>query len=99
MRSRLVFLAAFLTVLVRPLMAADPAAPRPPAGTLLWQDMFNQAGGDDEAEAVAADEGVVAIVGETTTAAGHSQLLVRAYEDRSGALLWQDVDAGGVIDE
>jgi hypothetical protein len=76
-----------------------PGHARPEPGTLLWQDTFNEAEGFDEPSAVAADDGIVAVVGESTNAAGELQLIVRAYDGKTGALLWQDTNTEGIFDE
>jgi hypothetical protein len=77
----------------------NPGHASPAPGTLLWQDLFNQAEGFDEPSAVAAGAGVIAVVGESTNAAGAFQLIVRAYDGETGVLLWQDTNTEGIFDE
>lgn len=69
------------------------------SGDFLWEDVFDVAGGFDEALAVAADGRQVLVAGGGTNAAGNFDFLVRAYDGRSGALLWRDqVDVAGSHD-
>jgi glucose dehydrogenase len=58
-------------------------------GTLVWQDVYDPAGGFDFAYELAAGAGRVFAGGSSVTAAGRT-FLVRAYDARTGALLWQD---------
>jgi hypothetical protein len=78
------------------LLPTSPAHARTDAGDLLWQDRFDLAGGEDIARAVAAANGRVVVVGSAQNAAGNSDFVVRAYDAKSGALLWKDrVDVAG----
>jgi hypothetical protein len=75
--------------------AYDPAT-----GRLLWEDVFDLAGGADVASAVALDSGRLVVGGYGTNAAGNRDFLVRAYDSRTGTLLWQDVyDLAGKDDQ
>jgi hypothetical protein len=66
------------------------------AGHLLWQDHFDLAGGEDVARAVAAGHGRVVVVGSAQNAASDSDFVVRAYDVKTGTLLWKDlVDVAG----
>ena len=65
-------------------------------GTLLWSDEFDHAGGEDYAWAVTEKAGRVFVSGSVSNAAGTLVLVIRAYDSRTGALLWQDLlDPGG----
>ena len=71
--------------------AHDPAT-----AALLWEDRFDATGRRDAAFWIAADQGRVFAVGQATNAARNSDFLVRAYDAKTGALLWTDqVDGGG----
>jgi outer membrane protein assembly factor BamB len=65
-------------------------------GGLLWQDVYDPADGPDTALDLAVDGGRLYAGGRSVTAAG-SNLLVRAYDARTGAVLWQNEapSAGG----
>ena len=68
-------------------------------GTPLWEDRFDLAAGDDSALGITTGEGLVFASGSTTTDAGILVPLIRAYDARTGALLWQDVGANqGLFD-
>ena len=70
-----------------------------PTGTLLWQNVWD-AGRDDLPKSIAASPTAVVVVGyggNTTTYP--LDLIVRAYDPVSGAILWTDqVDRGNVED-
>jgi hypothetical protein len=79
--------------------SASAVLARTDAGDLLWQDQFDLAGGEDVAWAVAASSGRVVVVGSAQNAAGNSDFVVRAYDAKTGSLLWQDVvDVAGGSD-
>jgi hypothetical protein len=59
-------------------------------GTLLWEDHFDVAGGDDKAFGVAVAGKQVIVVGHSQDAAGNFDWLVRTYKVADGVLLWQD---------
>ena len=61
------------------------------SGEPCWEDFFDLAGGEDEANAVAAKGHRVFVAGTGQSASGDLDFLVRAYDARSGLLLWQDV--------
>jgi PQQ-like domain len=61
------------------------------ASELLWVDTVDRAGGVDIAQAAAADGARFFAAGQSAGAGGDPDVLVRAYETRTGALLWQDV--------
>jgi hypothetical protein len=61
------------------------------AGDLLWQDHFDLADREDIASAVAAGFGSVVTVGSAQNAAGNSDFVARAYDAKTGALLWKDL--------
>lgn len=68
-------------------------------GRLLWQDQLDRAGGDDYAVAVAAGGDAVFVGGSATNGAGNNDFLVRAYDARTGALVWEDqFDLAGGFD-
>jgi hypothetical protein len=68
-------------------------------GTLLWEDQVDKAGSDDAALALTVREGQVFIAGFGTTAAGNFDVLVRAYQAKTGTLVWEDqVDKAGLDD-
>jgi hypothetical protein len=71
------------------------AAARTDRGELLWEDHFDGANGEDVARAVAAGNGRVFAVGSAGEAAGNTDFVVRAYDAKTGRLLWTDrVDLG-----
>lgn len=94
--SRLVVALAGLTFAV--LLAAPFAHAGPRGGDLLWHVDFDLAGGTDRPSALAAGRGRVVFVGVATNTAGNSELVVRAHDAQTGALLWADQleRAGGV---
>lgn len=59
-------------------------------GTLISQDEFDLSVDPETAEAVAAGGGRVYAIGSGLTTAGTFSLLVRAYDARTGELLWID---------
>jgi glucose dehydrogenase len=66
-------------------------------GALLWEDQVDQAGFDDAALSLTVREGQVFIAGFATTAAGNNDFLVRVYQAKTGALVWEDqVDKAGL---
>ena len=84
---------AICTMLLTPL-ASDAAG-----GDLLWQATFDLAAAIDQAVAVAAADGRVVAVGNALNAAGNSDFIVRAYNAKTGAPLWNDrVDLTGGAD-
>ncbi|HEX2439753.1 MAG TPA: PQQ-binding-like beta-propeller repeat protein, partial [Methylomirabilota bacterium] len=81
------------------LLTAPEAWAKTEAGDLLWQDQVDFAGGADAALAVAAAGERVVAVGSAQNAAGNTDFVVRAYDAKTGALLWKDqVNAGGAND-
>ena len=70
------------------------------SGLLLWEDHFDRAGGHDTDFGIAAGEGLVVAAGRTMDAAGNLDWTVRAYEPRTGTLLWEDhFDRAGGLEE
>jgi outer membrane protein assembly factor BamB len=63
-------------------------------GDFLWDDDFDGVG-EDAAVAIATARKVAVVVGTVTSAAGDPFMAVRAYEARTGALLWNDHDLPG----
>jgi hypothetical protein len=60
-------------------------------GELLWSDVLDLAGRLDEAVGgVTFHRGQIFAYGVVTGVAGGSDLLIRAYDPRSGQVLWQD---------
>ena len=65
-------------------------------GELLWDDQFDKGAGDNEAFAIAVQGGRVYAAGRGETAGGDDEWVVRAYDARTGELLWDDLfDKGG----
>jgi outer membrane protein assembly factor BamB len=61
------------------------------SGELCWEDLFDRAGGEDEATAVAASGKRVFVVGSGEGFTGERDFVVRSYDARTGVLLWDDV--------
>lgn len=61
------------------------------SGELCWEDLFDRAGGADEATAVAVSGKRVFVVGRGEGFTGDRDFLVRSYDARTGVLLWDDV--------
>jgi TolB-like protein len=60
-------------------------------GGVLWEDHFDREGqGADQADAVAVKGSRVFVAGSSGTVAGGMAFTVRAYNAKSGALLWED---------
>lgn len=59
-------------------------------GALLWQDQFDPAGRDDEANTLTVAGERVFVVGRAGKEVGNSDWLVRTYDTTTGALLWQE---------
>ena len=59
-------------------------------GSLRWEDEFDEAGGTDSASAIILKGNRVFAAGGVTNAAGNTDILVRAYNAETGALLWED---------
>jgi hypothetical protein len=79
-------------------MAGLAVAPGVPAeaNDLLWEDTFDPARLHDRPYGVAAAEGWVVEVGESEAVEGNIDILVRAYDGATGALVWEDrVDPAG----
>jgi putative pyrroloquinoline-quinone binding quinoprotein len=89
-----------LLVLTAPEMLTAPKVwAKTEAGDLLWEDQVDFAGGADAALAVAASDGRVVAVGSAQNTAANTDFVVRAYDAKTGALLWKDqVNAGGAND-
>ena len=69
------------------------------AGTLLWEDQVDKAGGHDQALSVAAIGQGVFVAGISENAAGNWDVLLRAYDAKTGSLLFEDeVDTAGGSD-
>lgn len=65
-------------------------------GTLLWQDQHDVSGNWDVATAVVFRSGRVFVAGQAMMPGNNSDFLVRAYDAKSGQLLWHDqVDKSG----
>jgi outer membrane protein assembly factor BamB len=69
------------------------------AGAMLWVDTFDNANGDDWANAIVVTRRKVAIAGRVTDDDGNIDFVVRAYDSLSGDVLWQDKFDVGRIDE
>jgi outer membrane protein assembly factor BamB len=68
-------------------------------GDLVWEDQVDKTGGADGVSALAVGRGQVFAAGSDTNAAGNRDFLVRAYQAKTGALLWEDqVDKAGDAD-
>jgi hypothetical protein len=57
---------------------------------LLWEDQFDLAGSIDQARAVAVSSTRAVAIGVGGTATQGVDLLVRAYDTETGAMVWQD---------
>jgi glucose dehydrogenase len=69
------------------------------SGTLRWEDRADKAGLNDAAFALAVEGGLVFAAGFGTNAAGNQDFLIRAYQTKDGALVWEDqVDLAGLDD-
>jgi hypothetical protein len=91
--------AALLVVLALLIFAPSAPAGGTAAGTLLWQDQVDLAGGHDLIRAVAAGHGRVAAVGSAQNADGDDDFVVRVYHARTGKLSWKDrVDVASAND-
>jgi len=67
-------------------------------GDLQWEDQVDKAGFDDAVRTMASGGGRVFAAGVGTNAAGNQDFLVRAYEAKTGVLLWEDqVEKAGRI--
>ena len=73
------------------LLTLTPTPARSAGGDLLWQDQFDLTGGEDIARAVAVGNDRVFVVGSAQNAAGNRDFVVRAYDAKSGSLIWKDV--------
>src|ERR1700722_2918217 len=72
--------------------ALQPAAAADAPGSLLWQDRF--AGGYDTTARVAVDDGRVFVAGKGPVSPGaDTGWLVKAYDQSSGKVLWDDAFA------
>jgi len=63
----------------------------PETGNVLWEVQFDLAGNDDEARAIAVQDGRVFVAGQAQTAAGDRDLLMLALHEETGDLLWQEL--------
>jgi hypothetical protein len=69
------------------------------SGALRWEDQVDPAAGFDGVNALAVQGERLFAAGFVTNAAGNFDVLLRAYEAKSGALLWEDqVDHAGFDD-
>jgi outer membrane protein assembly factor BamB len=69
------------------------------SGALLWADQVDHARFNDTALALMVQKGQVFIAGFGTNAAGNVDALVRAYQAKSGTLVWEgQVDQAGLDD-
>ena len=59
-------------------------------GDVRWEHQFNLTGDDDEARAIAVQDGRVFVAGQARTAAGDRDLLMLALHEETGALLWHE---------
>ena len=57
---------------------------------LIWEDQFDLAGRTDRAFGITVSSGMAVAIGVGGTASGGSDLLMRAYNVRTGTLEWQD---------
>ncbi len=57
---------------------------------LIWEDQFDLAGRTDRAFGITVSSGMAVAIGVGGTASGGSDLLMRAYDVRTGTLEWQD---------
>ena len=67
-------------------------------GALLWDDVADFAGGADQARRVAVGKKQVIVVGEATNAVAADSgddAVVRGYDTKTGALLWENIVDGG----
>ena len=64
-------------------------------GIPLWLDLFDNGGGDNVANAIVAQGGRVFAVGGGTTETESFQWVIRAYNAKSGNLLWDGQAYGG----
>ena len=62
----------------------------PATGAVRWQDRFDLAGRQDFVSSLAASSTGVFVAGSSTSAAMHSNFLIRAYRPRDGKVLWSD---------
>jgi outer membrane protein assembly factor BamB len=99
----LVFVGGF----TNPTSAADSALIRvydARSGALRWQDLFDSGGIFAEVNGIAVRRDgsgrlLAFAVGRGTRSNGNNQWIVRAYDAKSGALLWQDVLSSGVFND
>jgi outer membrane protein assembly factor BamB len=68
-------------------------------GKLLWEDVVSGTAGAGEARAVTARDGKVFAGGDITNLGEPGLFAVRAYDERTGALLWSDQPGGTREDE
>ena len=87
MNLRLLWLGSVASALI---LSLPPTPVHGAGGDLLWQAQFDFADGNDVASAMAAADGRVVAVSTTRAADGSVALSVRAYDARTGALLWED---------
>lgn len=60
-------------------------------GDVLWEHRFDLVGDDDEARAIAVEDGRVFVTGQARTAAGDRDLLILALHEETGDLLWHEL--------
>jgi outer membrane protein assembly factor BamB len=67
------------------------------SGELLWQDRVDLNGLTRVQSSVVMDQQRVFVAGMGTNAAGQPQGVIRAYDGRTGRLIWADTNAGGPL--
>jgi glucose dehydrogenase len=68
------------------------------SGKLLWEEIYDRAGGYDEATSVAVADGVAFVGGYSSDDSFDTDLMVRAYRARNGRVLWEATYDGGPSD-
>lgn len=67
-------------------------------GSLLWEDSFDLGGSFNTYEQIAIQRGQIIVAGEAIDNGGNAGWLVRSFNSRRRALLWQDYKVGGFQD-
>jgi len=69
---------------------------RAQTGTLLWEDRFDNGGGLNDALTIAVNKSRIFVAGVGNSADGIFEWIVRAYDPRTGSLVWNDAfELGG----